>query len=138
MTGVQDRSTRTNWPEHRPTGGRRAAGILATWDSAGIPDNPRAWVIVTARRCAVDRIRPEARRADKEASDMALIDDGDDPPESVLRDDLLRLVFTCWHPGLSPDARVALSLTQLGQQPASRIASSIRSPRTAWSPLEAA
>ena len=57
---------------------------LSTWDSTGIPDSPRAWVIVTARRCAVDRIRREARRTDKEASAMALLDDGDDPPESVV------------------------------------------------------
>ena len=57
---------------------------LSTWDVTGIPDNPRAWVIVTARRCAVDRIRREARRTDKEASAMALLDDGDDPPESVV------------------------------------------------------
>ena len=45
---------------------------LSTWDSIGIPDSPRAWVIVTARRCAVDRIRKEARRTDKEAPAMAL------------------------------------------------------------------
>ena len=87
---------------------------LSTWDSTGIPENPRAWVIVTARRCAVDRIRREARRTDKEASAMALFDDVDDPPESVVRDDLLRLVFTCCHPSLSLDARVALSLKTLG------------------------
>src|SRR5664279_2582114 len=87
---------------------------LSTWDSTGIPDNPRAWLIVTARRCAVDRIRREARRTDKEASAMALLDEREDPPESVVRDDLLRLVFTCCHPSLSLDARVALSLKTLG------------------------
>ena len=82
---------------------------LTTWDSTGIPDNPRAWVIVTARRCAVDRIRREARRTDKEVSAMVLFDEREDPSESVVRDDLLRLVFTCCHPSLSLDARVALS-----------------------------
>jgi len=87
---------------------------LSTWDSTGVPDNPRAWVIVTARRCAVDRIRREGRRFDKEASAMALFDDGAEPPESMVRDDLLRLVFTCCHPALSLDARVALSLKILG------------------------
>jgi RNA polymerase sigma factor (sigma-70 family) len=87
---------------------------LSTWDSTEIPDNPRAWLIVTARRCAVDRIRREARRTDKEASAMALLDEREDPPESVVRDDLLRLVFTCCHPSLSLDARVALSLKTLG------------------------
>ncbi len=87
---------------------------LSTWDSTGIPDNPRAWVIVTARRCAVDRIRREVRRFDKEASAMALLDEGPEPPDSMVRDDLLRLVFTCCHPALSLDARVALSLKTLG------------------------
>jgi RNA polymerase sigma factor (sigma-70 family) len=101
---------------------------LSTWDSTGIPDTPRAWVIVTARRCAVDRIRREARRTDKEASAMALFDDGDDPPESVVRDDLLRLVFTCCHPSLSLDARVALSLKTLGGLTTAEVAGALLVP----------
>ena len=101
---------------------------LSTWDSTGIPDTPRAWVIVTARRCAVDRIRREARRTDKEASAMALFDDGDDPPESVIRDDLLRLVFTCCHPSLSLDARVALSLKTLGGLTTAEVAGALLVP----------
>jgi RNA polymerase sigma factor (sigma-70 family) len=101
---------------------------LSTWDSTGIPDSPRAWVIVTARRCAVDRIRREARRTDKEASAMALFDDGDDPPESVVRDDLLRLVFTCCHPSLSLDARVALSLKTLGGLTTAEVAGALLVP----------
>ena len=101
---------------------------LTTWDSTGIPDNPRAWVIVTARRCAVDRIRREARRTDKEASAMALFEDRVDPPESVVRDDLLRLVFTCCHPSLSLDARVALSLKTLGGLTTAEVAGALLVP----------
>ena len=103
---------------------------LTTWDSAGIPDNPRAWVIVTARRCAVDRIRREARRTDKEASAMVLFDEREDPPESVVRDDLLRLVFTCCHPSLSLDARVALSLKTLGGLTTPEVAGALLVPET--------
>ena len=101
---------------------------LSTWDVTGIPDNPRAWVIVTARRCAVDRIRREARRSDKEASAMALFEDRVDPPESVVRDDLLRLVFTCCHPSLSLDARVALSLKTLGGLTTAEVAGALLVP----------
>lgn len=88
---------------------------LQTWPRDGVPDNPRAWVTVTARRCAVDRLRREALRDDKEAAAMQLLGQDDaDPPDSVVRDDMLRLVFTCAHPSLSADARVALSLRTLG------------------------
>jgi len=93
-------------------------GILRAiriWPQSGMPDNPRAWVTVAARRCAVDRLRREAQRQHKEAAAVHLLGDDDaEPPDSVLRDDLLRLVFTCAHPSLSPDARVALSLRTLG------------------------
>ena len=88
---------------------------LLAWPRDGVPDNPRAWVTVTARRCAIDRLRREAQRDDKEAAAMHLRGQDDaEPPDSVVRDDLLRLVFTCCHPSLSPDARVALSLRTLG------------------------
>jgi RNA polymerase sigma factor (sigma-70 family) len=88
---------------------------IAVWPRSGVPENPRAWVTVAARRCAVDRLRREAQRQPKEAAAMQLLS-GDDaePPDSVVRDDLLRLVFTCAHPSLSAEARVALSLRTLG------------------------
>jgi RNA polymerase sigma factor (sigma-70 family) len=86
---------------------------LETWPRDGVPDNPRAWLLVTARRRAVDVIRREARRAGKEAEAMSLLDPTPEPPEAV-RDDLLRLVFTCCHPALSVEAQVALALRTLG------------------------
>jgi RNA polymerase sigma-70 factor (ECF subfamily) len=86
---------------------------LETWPRDGVPDNPRAWLLVTAKRQAIDHIRREGRRADKEAAAMDLVDPADEPPD-VVRDDLLRLVFTCCHPFLALDAQVALALRTLG------------------------
>ncbi|MFR9778224.1 RNA polymerase sigma factor [Micromonospora sp. MS34] len=86
---------------------------LETWPRDGVPDNPRGWLLVVARRRAVDLIRREANRAGKEAAAVGLLDPVPEPPE-VIRDDLLRLVFTCCHPALSLDAQVALALRTLG------------------------
>ncbi|MEV6611586.1 sigma-70 family RNA polymerase sigma factor [Kutzneria sp. NPDC051319] len=85
---------------------------LETWPRDGVPDNPRAWLLVAAKRQAIDHIRREGRRADKEAA--AMEHPVDDEPAEVVRDDLLRLVFTCCHPFLSLDAQVALALRTLG------------------------
>jgi RNA polymerase sigma-70 factor (ECF subfamily) len=84
---------------------------LETWPRDGVPDQPRAWLLVTAKRRAVDHIRREGRRDELEAA--AMEHPVDEPPETV-RDDLLRLVFTCCHPFLSVDAQVALALRTLG------------------------
>src|SRR4051794_1562037 len=80
---------------------------LQTWPADGVPDNPRAWLLVTAKRRAIDILRREARRAGKEAESM--ITDAE-----PARDDLLRLVFTCCHPALAVEAQVALALRTLG------------------------
>ncbi|MDO8307016.1 MAG: sigma-70 family RNA polymerase sigma factor [Actinomycetota bacterium] len=88
---------------------------LQTWPRDGVPDEPRAWLTVVARRCAIDRIRRDASRQGKEADAVWLLDNAlPEPVESVVRDDLLRLVFTCCHPTLSRDAQIALSLRTLG------------------------
>jgi RNA polymerase sigma-70 factor, ECF subfamily len=90
---------------------------LQTWPRDGIPDNPVAWLRTTARRCAVDQIRREAARGPKEAlaagpdADVVLF--AQDPEPDVVEDDLLRLVFTCCHPSLAPETRVALALRTL-------------------------
>ena len=92
---------------------------LETWPSRGLPASPRAWLTTTARNWAIDRIRREGARGPKEEEAVRLAGrlDGsaDDalPPDSVVRDDQLRLVFTCCHPALSLDAQVALSLRTL-------------------------
>jgi RNA polymerase sigma factor (sigma-70 family) len=87
---------------------------LQTWPRDGVPANPRAWLLVTARNRAVDLIRREARRAGKEADAVALSAlFAGDAAESV-PDDLLRLFFTCCHPSLSLEVQVALALRTLG------------------------
>jgi RNA polymerase sigma-70 factor (ECF subfamily) len=80
---------------------------LETWPRAGVPENPRAWLLLTAKRRAVDVIRREARRASKEA--LAVVDTVHEEPA-----DLLSLIFTCCHPALSLEAQVALALRTLG------------------------
>ena len=92
-----------------------AVRALQTWPLDGVPPNPRAWLTVTARRRALDILRREAGRDGKEAEAMSRLDPAGDvpPPDSVVRDDLLRLVFTCCHPSLSLDTQVALSLRTL-------------------------
>ena len=90
---------------------------LETWPRDGIPDNPVAWLRTTARRRAVDLIRREVARGPKEAlavgpaAEVVLAEE--DPEPEVVEDDLLRLVFTCCHPSLAPETRVALSLRTL-------------------------
>jgi RNA polymerase sigma-70 factor (ECF subfamily) len=86
---------------------------LATWPRTGVPAEPRAWLIVTARRCAIDLLRREHRRAEKEASAVDLVPPPGEPDDDTIHDDLLRLVFTCCHPALEPSAQVALALRTL-------------------------
>ncbi len=85
---------------------------LETWPRDGLPENPVAWLRTVARRRAVDLIRREAARGEKEAASMDLLED-EEPVDSVVTDDLLRLVFTCCHPSLAPQTQVALSLRTL-------------------------
>jgi RNA polymerase sigma-70 factor (ECF subfamily) len=95
---------------------------LASWPRTGVPDDPRAWLTVTARRKAYDVLRREAARPAKEvAAGQDLPALAPDPaeevvelePESAVRDDLLRLLFTCCHPALRREAQVALALRTL-------------------------
>jgi RNA polymerase sigma-70 factor, ECF subfamily len=85
------------------------------WPSAGLPPSPAGWIITTARNRAIDRLRREASRADRYAQ-AALLHARDEPEQSeaVVRDDRLRLIFTCGHPALAPAAQVALTLRLLG------------------------
>jgi RNA polymerase sigma-70 factor, ECF subfamily len=91
---------------------------LERWPSAGVPANPGAWIVTTARNKAIDRLRRERRLAQKqvELAQLMTLDPGepDRPNRSSVVDDRLRLIFTCCHPALSPEARVALTLRTLG------------------------
>lgn len=90
------------------------AAALVTWPRDGQPANPVAWLTVTARRKALDRLRRDAAGTRKahEAAILAEIErpDGSPPVNSLLDDDRLRLIFTCCHPALAPEAQVALTL----------------------------
>src|SRR5258708_18727491 len=87
------------------------AAALAQWPADGVPARPRAWLIGAARHKALDRLRRDARRADKEAEAMREAETGppaaDWPSEA---DDELGLIFTCCHPALDPAVRVSLTL----------------------------
>jgi RNA polymerase sigma-70 factor, ECF subfamily len=90
------------------------AAAVARWPSAGLPPSPAGWIITTARNKAIDRLRREASREDRHAQ-AALLHARDEPAEEgPVRDDRLRLIFTCCHPSLAPHARVALTLRLLG------------------------
>ncbi|MGK3208808.1 RNA polymerase sigma factor [Amycolatopsis sp. MEPSY49] len=84
------------------------------WPADGVPPNPGAWLTTTAQRKAIDRIRRESKRDDKQKEAGLVYDD--DPPEPLgaIDDDRLRLVFTCCHPALAVEARVALTLRMVG------------------------
>lgn len=102
---------------------------LQTWSRDGIPEQPRAWLTTVARRCAIDRIRRDLVREAKEAAAVAFtFEDVPEPSDSVVRDDLLRLVFTCCHPSLSLDAQVALSLRTLGGLSTAEVARALMVP----------
>ena len=84
------------------------------WPGSGLPASPAGWIITTARNRAIDRLRREASREDRHAQ-AALLHARDDPPEEgAVRDDRLRLIFTCCHPALAVGAQVALTLRLLG------------------------
>src|SRR5215218_7164876 len=93
------------------------AAALEQWPRAGVPDNPRAWLVSVGRFKAIDALRRRARfdsalteladRLDHEAGDPDIADQGG------VEDDRLRLIFTCCHPALSPEAQVALTLREV-------------------------
>ncbi len=90
------------------------ATAAARWPSSGLPPSPAGWIITTARNRAIDRLRREASRDDRHA-EAALRGARDGPrEEGPVRDDRLRLIFTCCHPALATHAQVALTLRLLG------------------------
>jgi RNA polymerase sigma-70 factor (ECF subfamily) len=96
------------------------AAALAHWPSAGVPPSPIGWLVTTAKRRLIDRLRRESSREARHAEAAALVslaravDDGDDDLAGAIADDRLRMLFTCCHPALAPQVRVALTLRLVG------------------------
>jgi RNA polymerase sigma-70 factor (ECF subfamily) len=92
------------------------AAAVDQWRDSGVPDSPRAWIIQTARHKAIDRIRRRTRFKEKVESYVSELSQTIEQPAydtDEIPDDRLRLIFTCCHPALAPDAQVALTLRTL-------------------------
>ena len=89
------------------------ATAVERWPADGVPPNPGAWLTTTASRKAIDRIRRESKRGDKQKEAQLLYDD-EPEPVGAIDDERLRLIFTCCHPALAMETRVALTLRMVG------------------------
>ncbi|MES1943518.1 ECF subfamily RNA polymerase sigma-70 factor [Salinisphaera sp. PC39] len=90
------------------------AAAMVQWPKDGLPDNPRAWLVSAGRFKAIDGLRRRARFDGVAAELAGRADPATDPgDEADVGDDYLRLIFTCCHPALPPDARVALTLREV-------------------------
>lgn len=110
------------------------AAAVDQWSDEGVPDSPSAWIIQTARHKAIDRIRRQTRFREKVESYAAsgLIQTVQEPDYETdeIPDDRLRLIFTCCHPALAPEAQVALTLRTLGGLETDEIARAFLVPST--------
>jgi RNA polymerase sigma-70 factor, ECF subfamily len=92
------------------------AAALSLWPTSGVPDNPRPWLISTARFKAIDVIRRRARFDEAQRDLVAHMEsrgENEEIEDEEIEDDRLRLIFTCCHPLLTPDAQVALTLREV-------------------------
>jgi RNA polymerase sigma-70 factor (ECF subfamily) len=90
------------------------ATAVERWPADGVPPNPGAWLTTTATRKAIDRLRRESKRDDKHREAERMVDDSPPQPVGAVEDERLRLIFTCAHPALAMEARVALTLRLVG------------------------
>ncbi len=99
------------------------ATAVERWPAGGVPPNPGAWLTTTASRKAIDRLRRENKRGQKHKEAQLLHDDRPpEPPVDAIDDDRLRLIFTCCHPALAMETRVALTLRMVAGLTVSEIA----------------
>ena len=90
------------------------ATAVERWPADGVPPNPGAWLTTTANHKAIDRIRREQKRDDKHQEAQLVYDDDPPEPAGAIDDERLRLIFTCCHPALAMQTRVALTLRMVG------------------------
>jgi RNA polymerase sigma-70 factor (ECF subfamily) len=100
------------------------------WRADGVPPNPGAWLTTAANRKAIDRIRRESKRDDKHREARLVYDEHAAEPLGVIDDERLRLIFTCCHPALAPETRVALTLRMVGGLTVAEIARAFLVPET--------
>lgn len=103
---------------------------LEKWPASGVPPNPGGWLTTTAGNRAIDRIRREKQRDAKHRAAAMVHDPTPHEPTGVVEDDRLRLIFTCCHPALAPEARIALTLRLLGGLTVPEIAHAFLVPET--------
>ena len=84
------------------------------WPEAGIPPSPAGWIITTAKNRAIDRLRRESIRQERHEQAHQLVGEDESAEIEIVDDDQLRLIFTCCHPALAPEAQVALTLRLIG------------------------
>jgi len=106
------------------------ATAVERWPADGVPPNPGGWLTTTANRKAIDRIRRENKRDDKQKEAQSMYDDPPEPLDAI-DDERLRLIFTCCHPALAMEARVALTLRMFGGLTVPEIARAFLVPETA-------
>jgi RNA polymerase sigma-70 factor (ECF subfamily) len=140
--GALDRAFRDEWASVLATLARHVgvglaeeataeafAAAAASWPRDGVPRKPGAWLTTAARRRAIDRVRRERGLSDRLAT-LAQLEALDDDEDHAVPDDRLRLVFTCCHPALAPEARVALTLRAVGGLATPEIARAFLVPET--------
>src|SRR5919199_660074 len=110
--------------------GEALVAALERWPDTGVPPNPGGWLTTTAGNRAIDRIRREKQRDAKHQAASMLSDDTPHDPTGPVEDDRLRLLFTCCHPALPPEARIALTLRLLGGLSMPEIAQAFLVPET--------
>ena len=110
--------------------GEALLAAVERWPVDGVPPNPGGWLTTTAGNRAIDRLRRESHRDAKHQAALMLHDDTPHAPTGVVEDDRLRLIFTCCHPALAPEARVALTLRLLGGLTVAEIAQAFLVPET--------
>jgi RNA polymerase sigma factor (sigma-70 family) len=110
--------------------GEALVAALERWPESGVPPNPGGWLTTTAGNRAIDRIRRENQRDAKHQAAFMYYDDTPHEPTGPVGDDRLRLLFTCCHPSLAPEARIALTLRLLGGLTVPEIAQAFLVPET--------
>ncbi|MDQ1538886.1 MAG: polymerase sigma-70 factor, subfamily, partial [Actinomycetota bacterium] len=110
--------------------GEALVAALEKWPESGVPPNPGGWLTTTAGNRAIDRIRREKQRDAKHQAALMYHDDTPHEPTGPVEDDRLRLLFTCCHPALAMDARIALTLRLLGGLTVAEIAQAFLVPET--------